>query len=55
MMEQTYLHVNQHPHLAYLLFSLASSSANCLNSSYIFLLKLSLRKKDQNLNIVFIS
>lgn len=40
------------PHL---LFSLASSSAYCLNSSYIFLLKLSLRKKDQNLNRVFIS
>lgn len=40
------------PHL---LFSLASSSAHCLNSSYIFLLKLSLRKKDQNLNRVFIS
>lgn len=40
------------PHL---LFSLASSSEYCLNSSYIFLLKLSLRKKDQNLNRVFIS
>lgn len=40
---------------SHLLFSLASSSAYCLNSSYIFLLKLSLRKNDQNLKSVFIS
>lgn len=34
---------------------LASSTARLLNSVYIFLLKFSLRKKDQNLKSVFIS
>ena len=42
---------NQH----YLYPPAASSPARFLNSSYIFLLKFSLRKKDQNLNKVFIS
>lgn len=41
--------------LAYLYPSFASSKASCLNSSYIFLLKWSRRKNDQNLKSVFIS
>lgn len=43
------------PLLSYLYPSFPSSTASCLNSSYIFLLKWSRRKKDQNRKSVFIS